>query len=306
MIEKIEKVSLDLSFYSGKDLYSDGEIEDELLQIVSENTIEKYPKIIVDRANWPILYHLSPIRENCIAWIDFPRGAEVLEVGAGCGAVTGKLSEKATSVTCVELSKMRSLINATRHRASENINIIVGNFEDIETSLPKYDVVTLIGVLEYASLYIHSQSPYHNFLKTIRAHLKPGGMLIVAIENKLGMKYWAGCREDHTGTFFVSIENYEREKRIRTFSKRELRDLLQSAGYCNTKFYYPYPDYKLPSIIYSDEYLPQKGELTTNLRNFDASRFVLFDESRAFDSVLEAGLFPEFSNSFLTISYKAG
>ena len=39
---------------------------------------------------------------------------EVLEVGAGMGAITGALAAKAKKVDCIELSKRRSLVNAHR------------------------------------------------------------------------------------------------------------------------------------------------------------------------------------------------
>ena len=35
--------------------------------------------------------------------------------------------------------------------------------------------------------------------------------------------------------------------------------------------------------------------------NMDWQRFLLFDETRAYDSLVEQGQFPEFSNSFLVI-----
>ena len=57
------------------------------------------------------------------------------------------------------------------------------------------------------------------------------------------------------------------------------------------KFYYPYPDYKFPAVIYSDEYLPKPGELRKNQRNFDADRITLFDEGKAFDGILKSGFF---------------
>ena len=56
---------------------------------------------------------------------------KVLEVGSGCGAITGALSRKAGSVTCVDLSKKRSMINAYRHSESENVTIHIGNFTDV-------------------------------------------------------------------------------------------------------------------------------------------------------------------------------
>lgn len=307
MEEQVGKVVLKLDCYQGTDLYSDGPVEDELLEIVKTIPEADYPRVIAEKASWPVLYHLSPVRKNLVEWIDFQKETDtVLEIGSGLGALTGALAEKARQVVCVELSKRRSLVNAFRHRDRENIEIYVGNFEDIEPSLPQFDIVTLIGVLEYASSYLHTQEPYLQMLQAAWRHLKPGGRLILAIENKLGMKYWAGCREDHTGRLFDSIESYPERCGVQTFSKKELENLLQAAGYADLKFYYPYPDYKLPNAIYSDAYLPRKGTLTSNMRNFDQERLLLFDEAKAYSAVLDAGLFPDFSNSFLAIAQRNG
>ena len=113
----------------------------------------------------------------------------MLEIGSGCGAITGTLADKAKKVTCIELSKKRSLINAYRNKDKDNIEILVGNFEDIEKDIvEKYDYITLIGVFEYGEAYISSEKPYENFLKIISKHLKENGKIIIAIENKLGSK----------------------------------------------------------------------------------------------------------------------
>jgi len=51
--------------------------------------------------------------------------------------------------------------------------------------------------------------------------------------------------------------------------------------------------------IFSDSYLPQRGELNRNWQCFDADRVQMFDEARVFDTLLDEGLFGEFANSFL-------
>ena len=75
-----------------------------------------------------------------------------------------------------------------------------------------YDVVTLIGVFEYASYYLQAEDPFRAMLKTAMAHVKPDGRLYIAIENRLGLKYFAGSAEDHTGVYFDGIENYPDER----------------------------------------------------------------------------------------------
>ena len=143
----------------------------------------------------------------------------------------------------------------------------MGNFQEIEKKLTEtYDYITLIGVFEYADGYISGDEPYQEMLEVIKKHLVPHGKIVIAIENRLGMKYWAGCTEDHTG-----------------------------------RFYYPYPDYKFPLALYSDHYLPGKGELNLNIMNFDRERLELFDEGKVYDSLIDEELFPLFANSFLIV-----
>ena len=300
MSEQIGKVLLDTRFYTDSDRYSDGdETENLLLAIVSEHPEKDFPQVITQNTSWPVMYHLSPLRESLLNWIPFRKGEKVLELGSGCGAVTGAFLHKGLRVTGVDLSLRRSRINAMRHTDCEELTIMVGASEDILPHLEeRYDHVTLIGVLEYAAAFSNAEKPYHHILKAISSVLADNGSLWVAIENKLGMKYFAGCKEDHTARYFEGIEGYPHKTGPYTFSKKELTELAAECGF-DCSFYYPYPDYKFPVKIFSDDRLPKQGELSRNWQNFDADRLQLFDETKAFDTILQAGLFPEFSNSFL-------
>lgn len=299
---QIGKVNLDLTHYPGEDLYCDGEVENKLLHIARDFSTIEYPKIIEQEKSWEVLYHFSSLRENIVEWVPLQKTDKVLEVGSGCGAITGVLSRKAGSVTCIDLSQQRSKINAYRNMEQDNIDIKVGNFEDIEPDLPDdYDYIMLIGVFEYGQAYIHSATPFDTFLQILKKHLKPEGRIIIAIENRLGLKYWAGCREDHLGTYFSGLEGYPEGGVVRTFSKNGLEEILKRSWEGDYSFYYPYPDYKFMTTLYSDEYLPKVGELSNNMRNFDRDRMVLFDEKQVFDSLTRDNMFPDFSNSFLVV-----
>lgn len=302
MEEQIGKVSLDFSAYPGEDFYCDGAVEDELLEIVKNYSQIEYKKLIEEKKSWPILYHLSPLRENIVDWLPMTKNDKVLEVGSGCGAITGVLSRKAGSVTCVDLSKKRSLINAYRHSDCDNVNIYVGNFKDIEEKLPcDFDYICLIGVFEYGQGYMGGRQPYEDFIKILQKHLKENGRIVIAIENKYGLKYFAGCKEDHLGTYFSGISNYPESSGVRTFTRKGLEKIFAACDIEQYSFYYPYPDYKFMTTVYSDAYLPSKGELCNNIRNFDRDRMVLFDERAAFDGIVEDGLFSVFSNSYCVV-----
>ena len=75
---KIGNVTLNFKHYSGVDLYSDGAIENDLLEIVKKYKKEEYPQVIEERGNWPILYHLSEQRANIVEWIPMAKNAKVL------------------------------------------------------------------------------------------------------------------------------------------------------------------------------------------------------------------------------------
>lgn len=83
--------------------------------------------------------------------------------------------------------------------------------------------------------------------------------------------------------------------------EKGLEKIFRSCGISEYHFYYPYPDYKFMTTLYSDAYLPGKGELSNNMRNFDRDRMVLFDEKNAFDGVVEEGLFSLFANSYIAV-----
>ena len=298
MKEKIGAVTLNYEHYDGMDYYSDGDaIEEKLLEICKNNSIDETLK---ESCSWPLLYHLSDIRGNIIEWYPIEKSARVLEIGSGCGAISGYLCRKAERVVGIELSKRRSLINAYRNYDCDNLEIIVGNFKKVQIK-EKFDYVTLIGVLEYAGSYVGGGNPYEQMLLKVKEYLKPNGKLFIAIENKMGLKYLNGAKEDHVGKAFAGIENYRGISKVRTFSKPELCQILERVGFYDYKFYYPMPDYKLPDSIYSDEYLPQTGDIRTWGQNYSDVRIALYNEGIAFDQICKDKMFDYFSNSFLVI-----
>ena len=57
MTEQIGKVTLDYTFYNGQDQYSDGDIENDLLQLIMEEP--DVEKILAEDDRCYIIFHLS-------------------------------------------------------------------------------------------------------------------------------------------------------------------------------------------------------------------------------------------------------
>jgi len=291
--------TLDLTAYSGRDDYTDGPVEDDLLNLVRSG--EDYETILARDTRWPILYHLTPQRRNLLEWYPFQSAASLLEIGAGCGALTGLFLDKLKHVTAVELSRKRAAIIEARYPSADHLHIRVGNVLAMNGE-PCFDYVTLIGVLEYAGLFVADPAPALSLLKRAREWLKPGGVLFLAIENKFGLKYFSGAGEDHSGQAFQGIEGYVGDCRAITYAREELNSLVRAAGFRVADFYYPHPDYKLPTELFSDLRLPDESQALAAAPNYDFERVRLFDETLAMTNVIRAGLFPTFANSFLVLA----
>ena len=290
------KVNYD--FYTGNDTYCDGDTEKDVISYLKEYGETGFQEVFKKDIRWPVYYHITPLRKNILKWYNFKENAEVLEIGAGMGAITNILCEKATHVTAVELSKQRASAIIERCQNKDNLELILGNFNDIKFD-KKFDYITLIGVLEYAPLYTNSNNPFKSFLDYIKTLLKDDGKLLIAIENQLGLKYFTYAPEDHTGKIFDGIMGYENKKGIRTFGKKELTNILENSGFKYAKFYYPLPDYKLPTKIFSDEYMPTEeiiNEYSPYVSNDNLG--VLFDEKKVFCEIIKNGMFQDMANSF--------
>ncbi|MDR2156573.1 MAG: class I SAM-dependent methyltransferase [Clostridiales Family XIII bacterium] len=301
--EKIGGVTLHYTFYDTLDDYNDGdEVEEFILDVLKSD--KDVFEVLSGDDRWPVLYHLSPRRENIVEPMNIAKSDEVLEIGAGMGSVTAPLSRLARHVDCIELSKRRSLANAHRNRERDNIDIFVGNFEKIRLE-KQYEAVVLIGVLEYARYYVPGDDPFRVFLRKAYDFLKPGGKIYVAIENRLGMKYFSGAPEDHLGIPYCGIEGYVRtDGKARTFSRSELDRLIADAGFVSSFFYYPFPDYKLPTIIYSDAYPPLPGDVLPAGPVYDLPRLSVFKERDAMLSLFGTEEYKYFANSFLVEAVK--
>ncbi len=151
----------------------------------------------------------------------------------------------------MEGSLTRARIAAERCRDLSNVRVVAEDLLRFETS-ERFDYVLLVGVLEYAALFARGETPFASYLRVVSRFLKPEGKLVVAIENQLGLKYFNGCSEDHVAQPFFGVQDLDGCGTVRTFGRRELTSLLSSAGFASTCFYYPFPDYKLPSVVLSE------------------------------------------------------
>lgn len=291
--------------------HGDGDAsENHLLNLISNAADRSLfsPEMLAGIRDWPSRYHLSPKRANLLRPFSSLLTRDVLEVGAGCGAVTRFLGENGGRIVAVEASARRARI--TRQRTSDlaNVRVVCDRIENFAPSQP-FDVVTAIGVLEYAARYSPDKpDPHVSFLRCLRDLLAPHGVVILAIENRLGLKYFAGAREDRTGGPSDGINDGRRQGSVATFGAAELARLLDRSGLRSRVWFVPCPDYKLPTAVISTPLINRHPELAATL----VAQAALADPQRPADptfsleqswSVLgRNGLLGELANSFLVVA----
>ena len=257
----------------------------------------------------PSYYHLGIGRSAILRCLDLPAESRVLELGAGCGAITRYLGESFSFVESIEESPIRAKIARERCRDLENVSVLCENLR-YEHFATNFDIVVVIGVLEHAPVYIYPEDEPRNaclrLLELARSALDVNGYLVLAIENRIGLDYWAGAPENHTGRPYDGLHGYPYAGSQITFTRRELQKLMADAGFPKSNFYYCFPDYSFTRTILSSN----GDEREFYLHNWvdfplDAlsnPRKPTFNKPLAAKVLCDSGILREFANAFLVVA----
>lgn len=293
--------------------YSDGDEAENYVHDVIANasdTSSTSAELEAHIRDWPSEYHFTSKRSTLLRALDLSSLGHVLELGCGCGAISRYLGEQGMQVDAIEGSTRRAQIAHSRCRDLDNVNIVNANYNDLSLPDGEYDAIFLIGVLEYAKRFCPDAkddfAAVHEILMAIGKSLKPEGVMITAIENRLGLKYLLGATEDHYAVPYIGLHEYPDSAGIRTFDHSEWQQILDNAGFPARTFYTPFPDYKIPSVVLHESFLEQP-QSSAHLRGI-----VSRDYLHEFSSDIDEGVFwkafqqnrslLQFANSFLIIA----
>jgi SAM-dependent methyltransferase len=288
--------------------YTDGPASEQYLEKVFRSATDlssRSAELESHMKDWSSEYHLTRKRGQLLSGFKFDRSLKVLEVGCGCGAITRHLGETFDNVVSVEGSISRARLARLRTRDLPSVSIVCAPFQEIKFTT-KFDIIFVIGVFEYSAAFVADDDPYDAALRYFVNILSPNGLVVIAIENQFGLKYLTGVREDHLGTRFEGVEGYHRRKAgVRTFGKPELMGYVRRY-FEDVQFYYPYPDYKIPDCVLSDDFLRsgRAGEVVSQMtsRDYSGLNTPLWDEATTQLELSRNGMLDFFANSFLVVA----
>lgn len=256
---------------------------EEVYEKVLKCKSDDFSDMIDSKSKIKNIFALSNIRENVFNWYDFKNennDATILELNCNYGEITGLLCNKCSKVVSIENSKKFSELVEIRHKNKENLELIVGQLQKIEIK-EKFDYVVIVGISENIEQYI----------EYAKDHLKDNGIILLAIDNRFGMKSWITVND---------AEKIINNKNI-TLSRKQIKEIFKDM---NFRLYYPLPDYKLPNIIYTEKNLPNINNINRDLTYKNGC--VNFKEIDAYRSIVEEDpeLFKFFANSIIVEASK--
>ena len=270
-----------------KDIY--GDYEKDIKNYIKKYKPEQYEKIIEKDTRTNIVNIFSEMRTNIIKWYPFEPNKKILEIGANYGEITQELVKITPEVTSIEFTKEK--IECIKKRIKENVKLILcDNLKQL--NLPeKYDYIIIIGTGEYAKKLGFKN--LKEMLEWSYMQLSEEGKMLVAIDNKFGVKYLAGSTRNNKEVPFANYKNYV-EKDYKLYGKTELENMLKQ--FPKYKFYYPVPNYNLTNMIYTDEYLPKRSRYNIYYREDEE---ILFNETVFMEYAIKNSKFDFFTNSYL-------
>lgn len=143
-------------------------------------------------------------------------------------------------------------------------------------------------------------------LEECRRLLKPDGRLLLAANNRYGIRYFCGDRDPYTERSFDGVEGYARaySKKEdvfagRCYARAELKAMLRKAGFVNYQFYSVFNGLDNPCLLYREDYLPNEDLANRLFPTYHYPDAVFLEERLLYRGLVENDMFHQMANAYL-------
>ncbi len=224
---------------------------------------------------------IRDLPKGLIQWYPFSKGAKALFLSGGeeaCEVLPEAMEECGLLADCIPLSVLQHASPSLKASA--------------------YDYIILAGAIE------RTPSP-QAFLSSLRPLLTPKGRLLIGAHNRLAIRYFCGDRDPFSHRNFDGIENYIRLSALdwkrskgRAYSKAELTEYLENAGFPHHRFYAAFPEWTCPQALYAEGCVPKGKPWEGLIPQYDSPDTIFLEEERLYHALIQNQLFHAMSNGF--------
>ncbi len=162
-----------------------------------------------------------------------------------------------------------------------------------------YKYIILLGAFEYM------KRPKAT-LEALRSQLFSDGTMLIAMDNRFGLRYFCGDRDPFTDRNFDGIEDYMRINKAdrvsmhgRAYTKAEAVKMLEQAGLTGMHSFSVLPAIEEPQLFYAEDYLP-KEEMRVRFNEYYSHPDTIFlQEGALYQKIIENGMFHQMANGYL-------
>lgn len=236
--------------------------------------------LLRDNPSLEDLYMFSAQRAGLAGWLDIKMNSNILLIGLESTALVLYLLKKAKKLYIWDKEGFFDIL--LKAVFNDESRLVKFEYQD---GCEKKEKIKFDYIIACFNSEINPELDFNTGLSFLKEMLYDDGRLIFAVDNRYGIKYMLGADSD----------DY-------VLGKKELVLKLNQAGFDMYSLYYPVSDYRLPLSIYSDGYLPKKGDLSSDLPAYDYPDVAGLSVAQKLDEICEGDEFPFFANSFIAVS----
>ena len=225
-------------------------------------------------------------QRGLLQWYDFQKGSTALYIGGKDEPIAVMLREKELEVTCVSPEAIQNGACADQ----------AGHFS----------YIVCIEALEKQSCPVF-------WLQVFRSLLQDDGIMLLGMNNRMGIRYFCGDKDPYTDSCFDGIEGYRRvySKKEdafvgRTYDKAEIKNMLIKAEWEKAHFFSVFSDLHHPTLLYSEAILPNEDLANRLIPIWNYPYTAFMNERMLYGDLVDNGMFHQMANAYLVECTKRG
>lgn len=249
-----------------------------ICDIIRDSESEDYDEKISNYEDPRVFYQLSSLRRGVLGWFPFSEKWDLLEIGAGYGALTGIFLDRGCKVDSLDINQEYAEGLKERYSSFPNLQVLC---QDILTYQPqkRYDCI----VMEHIPNALRGNEL--RLFERIRHLLKEDGLLIAGFRNEFGLhgKQLRGSEE-------TAKTRYDRAC---------FEQLAQDNQLHPRKAFYLLPNCLYPQLIVTEEDWPER--IDDRVIDFDPYNTDSIEVESVYRKLINNNLFPGLIDDVLEI-----